>query len=287
MNKILKHINNIPCEIFNNNKTENLIFLHANAFPPKCYLPLMKKLATKYNIICPFFRPLWQVEKNNKLKSWDIFKKDTVAFLNHLDGDQYHIFGHSLGAHIAFRIVLENKEFIKKAILLDPVIFDKYFILFWNLIKFTNFARSIHPLIRASKNQKMIYNTHLDIFNKYRKKSIFKNFSDKNLNYFIEGLTKTNKSGKIELIFPKEWELSIYQTGATTDNYIYKNLKHLDKSTLIFYAGKTNLPRYENTIKNITSKSDYLKSIYLPKNTHLFPMEIPTKLSGHILDFFN
>ena len=45
-------------------------------------------------------------------------------------------------------------------------------IFFWEIIQWTEFGIKIHPMIQASKNQKLIHHSKTEIFNNYRKKKI-------------------------------------------------------------------------------------------------------------------
>ena len=130
-----------------NEGNRDLIFLHANAFPPECYIPLFKEWGEKFNIVCPLFKPLWDEPDNFKnLKTWTPLKDDMVRFLENYGDDKYIIAGHSLGGHVGFRIALENKHLVEKMILMDPIIFPKLKFFIWQFIQWTEFGRNIPEL---------------------------------------------------------------------------------------------------------------------------------------------
>ena len=164
-------------------------------------------------------------------------------------------------------------------ILLDPIIFPKLRIFIWQFIQWTEFGKNIHPMIKASKNQKLVHNSKIELISKYRKKKIFKNISDENLEYLIDGLVINKDDGKVEIKFPKEWELQIYQSGGISDKYIWKNIKNLTHDILLIHAGKTHLPEVK-TIQKINSKTNYINTIYLKDNSHFFPFELPKKMQN-------
>lgn len=280
------NIDDIPFIKYNFDSTnKELIFLHANAFPPNCYIPLFAELGKQFNIICPLFKPLWgNPDSPDYLKDWTPLKSDTVRFLENYGIEKINIAGHSLGGHIAFRIAIENPELIEKSILMDPIIFPKFRIFIWQFIQWTEFGKKIHPMIKASKNQKLIHNSNLELFTKYRTKKIFKNISDSNLKFLIDGLTKNRSDGKVEIAYPKDWEIQIYQSGGISDKKIWNNVKILDSKILLLHAEKTHAPDIK-TIEKITLKSQNIHSILLKDKSHFFPFEIPDKIAKITSEF--
>ena len=136
MNIIHKSIRKIPYTEFNFGKDIDIVFFHANAFPPKCYIPFFYEIGKTYNIICPHFRPLWDIPGSSKiLLDWSPLKNDMVTFLENYGLENYNISGHSLGGHIAFRIALENPDLVKKSVLMDPIIFPRFQMFLWKFIQ--------------------------------------------------------------------------------------------------------------------------------------------------------
>tara|TARA_B100000700_G_scaffold322204_1_gene423151 strand:- start:383 stop:1246 length:864 start_codon:yes stop_codon:yes gene_type:complete len=285
MNIIQNSIGEIPFTKYDFKQKNELIFLHANAFPPNCYIPLFRELGNKFNIICPHFRPLWANSGSPEiLLDWSPLKDDMIKFLEKYGLENYNLLGHSLGGHIAFRIAIENPKLVNNAILMDPIIFPRLQMFIWKIIQWTQFGVKLHPMIQSSKNQKMIHDSIEELLNKYRTKKIFKKINDKNLEYLISGLTKKTADGRIKIAFPKDWELRIYQAGGGSDKYIWRNVKNLKRNILLIHAGKTHAPdlKIVNKIKN---KSNFIDSKYLADNSHFFPFEMPIELNKLINNF--
>lgn len=269
-----------------NDENKEIIFLHANAFSPECYLPFFRALENEYNFVCPLFKPLWGNSKNFKfLKDWTPLKNDMIQFLKNYENKNHLIIGHSLGGHIAFRIALENESLVDKLILLDPIILPKLQKFIWQLIKWTSFGDRIHPMIKLSKNQKLIYKSKSSLIKRYRSKKIFKNINDENLKFLIDGLIKSDIDGTVKIKFPKDWEIQIYRSnGGLSDEKIWKNVKNLNRKILLIHADKTYLPE-ASTIRKLKSKSQNISTLLLENNSHLFPFEIPQKIANLIINF--
>ena len=74
----------IPYEFFGSKNHLKSLFLHGNGFPPKAYQPLLKSLEKKLGIYAMYQRPFWPNGSNsNAIYGWDIFKNDTLDFINH------------------------------------------------------------------------------------------------------------------------------------------------------------------------------------------------------------
>lgn len=281
-----KSSNEIPFLEFNfGQHKETLIFFHANAFPPECYIPLIREMGSRFNIICPLFKPLWDNPgRPTYLKDWTPLKDDMVEFLNSMKSGNHFIAGHSLGGHIGLRIAIENPSLVKKIVLLDPIIFPKWQIIFWEIIQWTEFGLKIHPMIKASKNQKLIHKSKIELFDKYRKKKIFKNILDGNLSFLIDGLIKNRDDGQVEIKFPKDWELQIYRAGMISDKQIWKRIKKLDRDVLLLHAEKTHAPNI-NVINSIADQSKLIIPELLKGYSHFFPFEIPKDIGKKMMKF--
>ena len=74
--------NIIPYQLFGTQSLEKCIFLHGNGFPPNSYQSFLNNLGENLAVYAMHQRPFWETDLNpNKIKGWDIFKKDTIQFL--------------------------------------------------------------------------------------------------------------------------------------------------------------------------------------------------------------
>jgi len=262
---------------------KNIYFIHANGYPPSAYSPLFSKIQKSYYV--NHFNLVADTIDINNLKNWDPFHEN---FIRTLKNNKNNIgIGHSIGGNLILRSVISHPKSFSKIILLDPTLFIPQFILFWKLIKFTRLDDYFHPLSKKTLNRKMNYNNYISIFKSYRRKSVFKYISDKNLMIYINSITRTRVDKSIEITFPKQWEYKIYKTGISEDNFIWKNIKNINIPTLIIRAKKSNtfFESAEKKINNIYNKN--IEIITIDKCSHLFPLEIPKKISKIILDYLN
>ena len=61
---------------------EELVFLHANGYPPECYRPLLSRLAEKYHVTAMVQRPLWPESRPEDIDDWRPLTDDFLHFLD-------------------------------------------------------------------------------------------------------------------------------------------------------------------------------------------------------------
>ena len=262
---------------------KNIYFIHANGYPSNAYSPLFTTIQKSYHI--NHFNLVSDNIDINNLQNWDSFHKN---FIKELKKDQKYIgIGHSIGGNLILRSVISHPNSFSKIILLDPTLFIPQFILFWKLIKLIRLDDYFHPLSKKTLNRKMNYDNYDSIFKSYRRKNVFKYISDENLKIYINSITKIDEDKSLKITFPKQWEYRIYKTGISEDNYIWRNIKNIDTPTLIIRAKESNtfFESAEKKINSINNKNIEIETIN--KCSHLFPLEIPEKISKIILDYLN
>ena len=266
------------------NSKEHISFIHANGFPPQAYNALLTDLALKISIKNFLLRPLDKTKKNkiDEVKNWIPFYND---YLNSLKKEKVIGMGHSIGGNIVLRTAIANPEHFSKLILLDPTLFVPRIILMWRIIAKLNLQKKVHPWISSTLNRKMNYNNFDEIFKSYRRKKVFSKINDDNLKIYIRSITKELSDTSLQITYSKEWEHRIYKTGLIADNYIWENITKIKIPTLILKA------QYSNAFITSTAKkinrlnSDYIKIDEIEGASHLFPLEIPEKISKRILNF--
>ena len=257
------------------NKKDNLIFVHANGFPPLCYDSILKNLKNSHKIENFLLRPLWKdIPDYRNLKSWKIFCKDFEEFLHNSKIKKHIGLGHSIGGNIILHTAIKKPDFFSKIILLDPTLFPPKIIFVWKLLNMFNLQDKFLDLSKSAKNKKMDYKSYNELYTNYRKKEIFKLINDENLKLYIDSIIQINEDKSIDITYSNNWERIIYNKGLLKDNYIWKNIDTLQIPCLIIRAHKsTALPL--SSIKKIKKKNKLIKVETLRDVTHLFPFEQP------------
>ena len=253
---------------------QSLHFLHANGYPPACYKPLLEKFATQYQVFGMLLRPLWSNSKPEEIKDWHPLSADLLQFLDEQKRESVIGMGHSIGAIVSLRAALKEPSRFRALVLMDPVLFPRYYMLEWNLARIFGFGNRVHPLIQGALKRRREFDDLDKVFEGYRRRGIFRFFSDENLRTFIAGITKSKPGGGYELVYSPEWEAHIYYTGIWRDWDLWNGLSKLSVPTLIIRGAETDT-FWASTARMVEKKNPNIKIVSLEKSTHLLPLEKP------------
>jgi pimeloyl-ACP methyl ester carboxylesterase len=275
--------NTIPLRDFGGDG-EPLHFLHANGYPPACYLPLLNRLKNGYHVYGMYLRPLWERYSPEELTDWQLLSDDFLRFLNGKNTSKVIAVGHSLGAIVSLRAAIQAPGYFRALILIDPVLFPPIFISGWRFIQFLGLGYKLHPLIPTAQKRRRNFDDLDILFTAYRRKKIFRYLNDEYLRILINGLVKPAPGSGYELAYSPEWEVKIYYTGVSSDADIWRELPKLNLPLLIIRGAETNT-FFPSTAARIQRIFPSTKVVTVEKSTHLVPLERPEKVSEIIFGF--
>ena len=263
-----------------------LHFLHANGYPPVCYTPLLEQLQPHFRVFGMHLRPLWPESKPEELRDWHPLADDFLRFLADREMAPVIAAGHSVGGIVTLRAAIKEPQRFRALVLIDPVLFRPYFILFWNLVRAIGLGWKFHPKISGALNRRRNFDNLELVFRGYRQKGVFRNLSDENLLVYIKGMTRPRAEGGYELVYSPEWEARIYYTGIWRDFDLWRGLKHLQVPTL-FIRGAQSDTFWAKTAARVQRTNPKIQIETLEKATHILPLEVPEKVGRLIVEFVN
>jgi pimeloyl-ACP methyl ester carboxylesterase len=263
----------------------NLLFLHANGYPPACYRDLLSRLAgSGHHVIAMAQRPLWKGSHPHDVQDWKPFSDDLLRFLDQIgQSAPVTVIGHSLGGVVTLRAAIRNPERFHSIILLDPVLFQPHFIVTWNIARALRITDYMHPLIPATKKRRRKFDNLDLLFSTYRRRPVFKYLDDNALRAYVEGITCPVEGG-YKLCYSAEWESHIYYTSIWRDMELWRALPNLKVPTLIVRGDETDT-FFESTARRVERVNPAIRVETIPQSTHLFPLEKPQEASQIIQDF--
>lgn len=264
---------------------EELLFLHANGYPPECYRPLLSRLAENYHVTAMIQRPLWPESKPEDIQDWRPLTDDFLRFLDAHQTGPIACIGHSMGGIALLRAALREPERFKAIVLLDPVLFPPYFIRAWRLLRGFKLLHRFHPLVAGAQQRRREFNNLERLFKGYRRKSVFRYMDDRALQSYVEGIACKRDEGGYQLCYSADWEIRIYLTGIWRDMDIWHGLPKLEVPTLIVRGAETDT-FWEQTGKLVQRKQSKVRVETLDMSTHLVPLERPNEVSNLIQSFF-
>jgi len=255
-----------------------LVFLHANGYPPDCYQALLQQLAADFHVVAMHLRPLWPGSRPEELESWLPLTDDLQRFLEELRSDAVFTVGHSLGAIVALRAAMRQRERILAAVLIEPVLFPPTSIVMNRLARHLGLKQRIQPKILAALRRRRQFDDLESAFRGYRTRPVFQYMTDESLRTYLGGITKPSDGAGYELIYSPEWEARIYATGVWRDLDLWRGLKRLATPCLFVRGAESDTFR-ESAARLVQKRRPDLGVATVPHATHLVPLERPREVS--------
>lgn len=255
-----------------------LHFAHANAYPPDCYLQLLKPLQAHFQVVGMHQRPLWEGSNPKKLKNWSQLADDLILFFEQQGIQKAIGMGHSLGGVVSILAAIKRPDLFSKLILIDPVVFSSKGNWFFNILPIS-LKKKFMPIAKIAAKRRDLWENKEDVYTSFRKKRVFRRFSDSVLLDFVNAsTTETGDNKQVRLTFPKAWETQIYTTAPN----VFPDLKKLTIPILAIKGEKSNV--ITSAIwKEWKDAQPHNQFLELPDSGHLVPMEHPQKLADWIL----
>jgi pimeloyl-ACP methyl ester carboxylesterase len=263
----------------------DLVFLHANGYPPECYVPLIERLVTGCRIHAMPMRPLHPGANPRDLHNWRPLAEDLRNFLDERGLERPFVVGHSFGAVTSLRVAIREPNRIRALVLLDPVLFEPHIIILWKLIRAFGLAYKLHPLVSGALKRRRKFDDLEGIFKRFRRYSVFRYFSDQALWAYLRGITQPAAGGGYELRYNPEWEARIYVTGVSADLELWRGLRTLSVPTLILRGAETDTFS-ASAARRVERVNPAIRVQTIPQSTHLLALERPAEIARRIEAFF-
>ncbi|HET6846212.1 MAG TPA: alpha/beta hydrolase [Anaerolineales bacterium] len=258
-------------------KGPSMVFLHANGYPPECYLPLLDLFREGFHVRALQLRPLWQSPTAaRRLPSWHELSDDLLAWLGDQSAQPVVAVGHSLGAIVALRAALHEAWRFRALVLLDPVLATRERIMIWRLARYLPFGHPLWAVIRRAQRRRSVFGDVDEAFNAYRRHSVFRRLTDERLKDVIKGLMAP-REGRMELRYSPAWEAQIYRVAVWNDLDLWEDLPSLGIPTLMIRGAQSQTLTAE-AASAASRLSDLIELVTIEGATHLVPLECPLEV---------
>lgn len=261
-----------------------LHLLHANGYPPGCYGPLIGCLVQQHHVFGMLLRPLWPASDPRSIRDWKPFTEDLRQFLHEAAMDRVIGLGHSIGAVVTLRAALCEPALFRALVLIDPVLLPPVEILRLRLARVLGLPRGGSRLEEAALRRRRHFDSLEQLFAGYRKRDVFRFFSDDRLRVLIEGITQPSKDGGYDLAHSPEWEARIYRTGIWNDWDLWRGIGDLRVPTLFLRGAETDT-FFVRTAEMVRQRNLAIQTVTIPDASHLLPMERPNEVAAAIRQF--
>ena len=272
-----------------------LTFIHANGYPLDVYEPLLALLLDDYRVVGYQLRPFWPDTDPGEIQDWRSFRDDYLGFLKTgEEGIKLEVslenkviaVGHSIGAMTSLLAAIEKPDLFQALVLMEPVLYPRWYGGFFRLAAPLKLLRRVHPLIRRTLRRKTIFPGTQKMFENYRKKPRFRRIADDILMGYVNGLSRELPDGSLELIYPPEWEARIYETAGIADRVAWKNLDLVTCPVLVIRGADSDTLR-DRVFIEMVKMLPRGQGITLAGAGHLAPLEKPAQTAELILEFLS
>ena len=253
-------------------------FAHANGYPPESYPQFIQPFLDKHQVIASKFRPLWENQNHNNIKTWKTFGDDMIRFMDEQGMKNVIGIGHSMGGTISVVAALKRPDLFERLILIDPVIFSRKFLLPTQILPFS-ILKKIIPIAKISAKRRNQWSSKEEVYELWRKKKVFKRFSDESLKDLVDAAITSDGNGGMTLAFSREWETQIYMTAP----YVFSKMMKLEIPITVVKAEFKSVITKE-LWKTWQAKQPQTQFIEFNNAGHLVPLESPIELANILLE---
>ena len=247
--------------------SEDILFLHANGFPPGTYQQCLSEIKSVRRIYTVEHRPLWDDDAPGILH-WSQYADDTLTVLHRERTEPVWLLGHSMGGAISLMLAARAPELVKGVILLDPVVFSSRFWLFAKVAFWLWPDRS--KMVQSALRRPHHFDSFDAAFNFYRSKRAFSNIQDQGLWDYVNAAHQAQEDGSVTLRYSGKWEACVYRSPPSLWSTIGKLRKPLS-----VLAGRRSYV-VSPSIADKLSSYPMLHFDWIDAG-HLLPLEEPTK----------
>lgn len=254
-----------------------LHFAHGNGFPSPSYEQILKGLKTRFN--CCYIDKLGHAPTFPVKDNWHALVQEVLDSIQSQTDEPVVAVGHSLGGVLSLLAALENPVLFRSVVLLDAPLLSPVRSYGLRVSKKFGFIDRLTPAMRT-RGRRTHWQTREDVFGYLKKRNLFKHFTEKCLNDYIDYGMRHDEAG-YTLRFDADIEYQIYRTIPHTLSGYQKELK---VPTTLIYGAESDV--VHSLDRRYMLKQYGISSVKIP-GTHMFPFEHPKKTVEYIFQILD
>jgi pimeloyl-ACP methyl ester carboxylesterase len=259
-------------------------FAHATGLCAGVYTPLAERLASRLKIFGMDDRghgKTTAAADPQALRNWNVFASDLEKFFETFNVP-FIAMGHSRGATASLLLAAKRPDLIRALILVDPTILPYSWTWGWAIAKSLGLSRRIPIAAKAAKRK----NGWLDreqVLAFYKKKSVFKSWTDGFLEAYVNDGTCEAEDGTIKLCCEPAWESRCF---SVCPHDVWQYIPQLQQPTLILYGAESDT-FLAPAAKRFKVEVPHARVQKLEATGHFVPMERPAETAQAIFSFLD
>ena len=259
-----------------NTSAPPLLMVHATGLCGNVWNPYARVLSKHFHVICLNQRGHGYTEQPTGDYDFELVGQDVAAFILELDLTDIHGIGHSSGGLVT--------------LMAYPMLPGRYSKIALTETTLRNRSSMITPeqletRLDRTRSKRMVWDSREAIYEAYRNRNAFKNWSEESFQGYLDGGTKTLQNGKVELLCPPEVEAHYYQTryGMEVDKY-FTELKGSYLLLLGEYEGGQVAD--DPAILRWIDMAEKARVKAMGIGSHFLPLEYPKETLDEVSKFF-
>ena len=259
-----------------NTSAPPLLMVHATGLCGNVWNPYARVLSKHFHVICLNQRGHGYTEQPTGDYDFELVGQDVAAFILELDLTDIHGIGHSSGGLVTLmashmlpgrysKIALTETTLRNRSSMITP--------------------EQLESRLDRTRSKRMVWDSREAIYEAYRNRNAFKNWSEESFQGYLDGGTKTLQDGKVELLCPPEVEAHYYQTryGMEVDKY-FTELKGSYLLLLGEYEGGQVAD--DPAILRWIDMAEKARVKAMGIGSHFLPLEYPNETLEEVSKFF-
>lgn len=257
-----------------------LVFAHANGFPPGTYRLLLEELGRAFSVASFAARPLWPGSSPQSVGSWHDLARDLGAELDRRGVRGALGVGHSLGSVLNLIAGAADPNRFTALALVDPVIFTGFRALGWGAFRGLGLGRRL-PLVRGALRRREVFPSFEDVRAAYAGKSVFASWDPNVFVDYVRAGFAPAGTGEVRLTYPKAWEARIFET---TPANVWRELEAFSEPILVI-RGAASDTFSAAAAARMRREVSGVRVVEFAGASHFIPMEEPLAVAGLITDW--
>ncbi len=262
----------------------DVIFLHGNGLNAATYRSILAPLALSMRVLACDLRGhgLSRLPADPApRRTWNLFRDDTLALIEALDGPPVVLAGHSMGASTALLAAEQAQERVKALVLFDPVILSRlgaaYASLPW--AAGAGWAKRL-PLAAKAARRRAVFPDAQAVFDSYKGRGGFRGWPETMLADYLSAGLRDRADGQVELTCDPAWEAGNFAAQANDPR---RCLTTVRRPIALYRAAAGSTCRIGSGA-GLTRANRGLKIETVPGSSHFLPMERPDVVQDALLD---
>jgi pimeloyl-ACP methyl ester carboxylesterase len=215
------------------------------------------------------------------LKNWNVFVSDLEHFFKSFNQPVIAM-GHSRGATVSLLLAAKRPDLVRALVLIDPTILPFSWTWGWALAKKLGLSRRI-PIAATAAKRKNGWPDRPQILDSYKKKAVFRSWTDGFLEAYVNDGTEDNGNGTITLCCQPAWESRCF---AVCPHDVWRYIPRLQQPVLILYGAESDT-FFPSAAKRFKSEVPHAHLHRMEATGHFVPMERPDETVQTIVSFLN